>query len=184
MEKLVRLFAMFLSSLLLFSACKPDEGGSGGPGSGDGEGKEFEIYRADYRGRSLKHDAGESEAVGLYIDGDTAYLELYSDRSSVGHRGVPATYYFYAGTVNGMQDLEPYIFDLLPLLTPVSEDENSRRIRIPLKEGDGYLIHERTDVFYAGLYIQRFERDAGGNIIYVYYCWNGFTPYEGWWDYR
>ena len=87
------------------------------------------------------------------------------------------SFYFYAGTVNGMQDLEPYIFDLLPLLTPVDGER-----RIPLKEGDGYLVHERNTAFYAGLYIQRFERDAGGNIIYVYYCWKRFSPYEGWLD--
>ena len=93
MEKFVRLFAMFLSSLLLFSACKPD--------GTDGDG---------WKEPDVRITATGNNRARIHLKGDTAYFLVEGGES-----------YFHAGALKGIREMETYIFDF-PALVPVDSD--------------------------------------------------------------
>lgn len=146
MEKLVRLFAMFLSSLLLFSACKPD--------GTDGDGwKEPEVRITD-TGNNRER---------IHLKGDTAYFLVKGGES-----------YFHVGALKGIREMETYIFDF-PALVPVDSD-----VYLPLADGDGYILPDRVATLYYAYYIKAVNRDASGKVVNVFYQYENFIPYEGW----
>lgn len=160
MKKNLFLSFLLLCSMMFFASCtKSDD-----PGSSDNNSDaiaEMEIAtRTD----------DSSRGMYIYRKGNIAYLRI---------RNYGNETYSYAsvGKVEGLKDMERFIFDM-PALTKIGEDE---AINIPISEGDGYIEEINNNAwYYVFWYIYKINRDASGDVVNVFYYRKEFTPYVGW----
>lgn len=161
MKKNLFLSLLLLCSMMFFASCtKSDDLGS----SDNNSDAIAEMQIATETNDSFR-------GMYIYRKGNIAYLRIrnYSNET-----------YSYAsvGKVEGLKDMERFIFDM-PALTQVDEYD---AINIPISEGDGYIQYEDNYRWYYCWYIYKINCDASGDVVNVFYYKKRFTPYVGWDD--